>query len=214
MHQISLKNTRFSTWRPWPLTYDLDLYTRPRYGLGWSPYQIWRTYSTRFWRYEFFSSDFFSSNCESHVFQHSDLDLWPMTLSFTDDLDMVHVHHHTKFGDHKSNGSWDMIFFLVTFFLVFVTDGQKATYKSPPWQAQVGSKTWQKTLYKTFSKIFSWHFHSIYRISYWHFFVDWVDVVVSPPAFVWDTYLTLTNVTFDPDPCDLWPWYLWALISK
>ncbi len=27
--------------------------------------------------------------------------------------------------------------------------------------------------------------------------------VVSPPAFVWDPYLILINVTFDPDPCDL-----------
>ncbi len=31
-----------------------------------------------------------------------------------------------------------------------------------------------------------------------------LDVVVSPPAFVWDPYLILTNVTFDPDPCDLY----------
>ncbi len=27
-----------------------------------------------------------------------------------------------------------------------------------------------------------------------------LDVVVSPPTFVWDPYMTLTNVTFDPDP--------------
>ena len=33
-----------------------------------------------------------------------------------------------------------------------------------------------------------------------------LDVVVSPPAFVWNSYLTLTHVTFDLDPCDLWPW--------
>ncbi len=31
------------------------------------------------------------------------------------------------------------------------------------------------------------------------------DVVVSPPAFVGNPYLTLTHVTFDLDPCDLWP---------
>ncbi len=30
-----------------------------------------------------------------------------------------------------------------------------------------------------------------------------LDVVVSPPAFVWDPNLTLTHVTFDLDPCDL-----------
>ena len=29
------------------------------------------------------------------------------------------------------------------------------------------------------------------------------NVVVSPPAFVWNPYMTLTNVTFDPNPCDL-----------
>ena len=40
------------------------------------------------------------------------------------------------------------------------------------------------------------------------------DVVVSAAAFVWDSYLTLSNVTFDPDPYDLWPWYLWSLTSR
>ncbi len=30
-----------------------------------------------------------------------------------------------------------------------------------------------------------------------------LDVVVSPPAFVWDPYLALTRVTFDLDICDL-----------
>ena len=30
-----------------------------------------------------------------------------------------------------------------------------------------------------------------------------LDVVVSPPAFVWDPNLTLTHMTFDLDPCDL-----------
>ncbi len=38
-----------------------------------------------------------------------------------------------------------------------------------------------------------------------HFCVEWdkmkqLDVVVSPPAFVWNPYLTLTHVTFDLDP--------------
>ncbi len=32
-----------------------------------------------------------------------------------------------------------------------------------------------------------------------------LDVVVSPPAFIWDPNLTLTHVTFDLDPSDLWP---------
>ncbi len=30
-----------------------------------------------------------------------------------------------------------------------------------------------------------------------------LDVVVSPPAFLWDPYLTLTNVIFDLDNCGL-----------
>ncbi len=140
MYKIKLKKSRFSTWRPWPLTYDLNLYTRPRYHLGSSPYKIWWTDSKRFWRYEFFSSDFFSSKCENHVFQHSDPDLWPMTLSFTDDLDMVHMHHHTKFGDPRSNGSWDMIFFSSEFFSSICpgrTDGQTDRRTDSAW-AQVG----------------------------------------------------------------------------
>ncbi len=32
-----------------------------------------------------------------------------------------------------------------------------------------------------------------------------LDVDVSPPAFLWDPYLNLANVTFDLHPCDLWP---------
>ena len=36
---------------------------------------------------------------------------WPLT--FTHDLDIVDVHLYIKFGDPKSNGSWDMNFFLV-----------------------------------------------------------------------------------------------------
>ncbi len=28
-----------------------------------------------------------------------------------------------------------------------------------------------------------------------------LDVVVSPPAFLWDSYLTLTNVIFELDIC-------------
>ncbi len=28
-----------------------------------------------------------------------------------------------------------------------------------------------------------------------------LDVDVSPPAFLWDPHLNLTNVTFDLDPC-------------
>ena len=30
-----------------------------------------------------------------------------------------------------------------------------------------------------------------------------LDVDVSSPVFVWNPYLTLANVTFDLDPCDL-----------
>ena len=32
----SVENSRFPTWRPWPLTYDLDLQTLPRYYQGTS----------------------------------------------------------------------------------------------------------------------------------------------------------------------------------
>ncbi len=33
-----------------------------------------------------------------------------------------------------------------------------------------------------------------------------LDVDVSPPAFLWDPHLNLANMTFDLDPCDLWPY--------
>ena len=48
------------------------------------------------------------------------IDLGPMTLTFTYDLHMAWVDHHTKFGGPTVNGSGDMNFFLVTFFLVIV----------------------------------------------------------------------------------------------
>ncbi len=35
-----------------------------------------------------------------------------------------------------------------------------------------------------------------------------IKQLVSPPPFIWDPNLTLTNMTFDNDTCDLWPWYL------
>ena len=41
-----------------------------------------------------------------------------MTLTFIHDLDVVHVHYHTKFGDPTLNGSIAKNFFLVIFFLV------------------------------------------------------------------------------------------------
>ncbi len=37
-----------------------------------------------------------------------------------------------------------------------------------------------------------------------------LDVVVSPPAFLWDPYLTLTNVIFDLDI--LWPLMNFSLV--
>ncbi len=80
---------------------------------------------------------------ENHVFWHGDLDLWPMTLTFTQALDIINIHHHTKFEPPKSNGSRDINFYLVIFgpmnyFLVTDrqtdrrTDRRKATHKSPP----------------------------------------------------------------------------------
>ena len=34
-----------------------------------------------------------------------------------------------------------------------------------------------------------------------------LDIVVSPPAFLLNPYLTLTNVTFNPDPHKLWRFF-------
>ncbi len=41
-----------------------------------------------------------------------------------------------------------------------------------------------------------------------------LDVDVSSPVFVWNPYLTLANVTFDLDPCDLWHWTLRPLTAR
>ena len=38
-------------------------------------------------------------------------------MTFTDDLDMINVHHHTKFADPNPYGFKDINFFLVNFFL-------------------------------------------------------------------------------------------------
>ena len=43
-----LQESRFSTWRPWPLTYDPDHQTHPRYHQGQSPRQILASYVKRF----------------------------------------------------------------------------------------------------------------------------------------------------------------------
>ncbi len=40
-----------------------------------------------------------------------------------------------------------------------------------------------------------------------------LDVDVSPPAAIISLRLTLTHVTFDLDPCDLWPRPMWSLIQ-
>ncbi len=40
---------------------------------------------------------------------------WPLTLTFTLDLDIDNVYLHTKFGDPRSNGFWDMNELLVNF---------------------------------------------------------------------------------------------------
>ncbi len=48
-------------------------------------------------------------------------------MTFTHDLDIINVHHHTKFEQPKANGSRDMNFYLVNFYLMnyfLVTDGQ------------------------------------------------------------------------------------------
>ncbi len=48
-HQ-KVRKSRFSTWRPWPLTYDLDLWTHLRYCQGQSLHQISGPYIERFSR--------------------------------------------------------------------------------------------------------------------------------------------------------------------
>ena len=45
------------------------------------------------------------SKSENHVFQTSDLDLWPMTLTFELIWDIVKVNPSTKFGIRTFNGS-------------------------------------------------------------------------------------------------------------
>ena len=59
---------------------------------------------------------------ENHVFAMITLtfDLVPMT--FKNDLDIINVHHHTKFEQPKLNSSRDMNFYIMNHFLV--TDGQ------------------------------------------------------------------------------------------
>ena len=91
---------------------------------------------------------------ENCVFWQADLDLQPLTLTFTLDLDIINVHHHAKFGDHKSNGSWDMNFCPVSFCPVNfgpVTDRQTDGQTDRKWciwahraYAQVCSKKTQK----------------------------------------------------------------------
>ncbi len=51
------------------------------------------------------------------------------TLTFTHDIDSINVHHHTEFGDPKTNGSL-YEFFSSNFGLV-TTDGRKVTHISP-----------------------------------------------------------------------------------
>ncbi len=62
---------------------------------------------------------------------------WPMTLTFTPNLDTICIHRHTKLGEARSNGSWDMNYYPVTFCLVWIlvksrTSRQKAMHMSPP----------------------------------------------------------------------------------
>ena len=90
---------------------------------------------------------------------HGDLDLWAMTLTFDHDLDIIHVHHHAKFGNPKSNGFWDMNFCLVTFGLVWIlvksqtdrqTDIQKAMHMSPPCLCTGVLKNWHFSMSKSY----------------------------------------------------------------
>ncbi len=49
-NHLKFRNSRFSTWWPWPLTYDLDLQTHPRYYQGQCLHQILGPYVKRFSR--------------------------------------------------------------------------------------------------------------------------------------------------------------------
>ncbi len=40
--------------------------------------------------------------CENHVFEPGDLDIWPMILSFTKNVDIILVNHNTKSSGCKS----------------------------------------------------------------------------------------------------------------
>ncbi len=40
-----------------------------------------------------------------------------------------------------------------------------------------------------------------------------LDLVVIPPAFLWNPYLILTKLTFDLDTYDLWPWHILVIFS-
>ena len=59
-----------------------------------------------------------------------------MTLTFTQDLDIINIHYQNKFEQPKSKDSTDMTFYLVNYFLVTdeqterQTDRQKAMHKS------------------------------------------------------------------------------------
>ena len=71
------------------------------------------------------------SALKSCFFNHGDLTLWPMTLTFMDNLEGIQVDLHAEFHDPTSNSSWDMIFGL-GFFLHRQTDRQNVTHMSPP----------------------------------------------------------------------------------
>ncbi len=70
-----------------------------------------------------------SNEAPNNVFLPSDLDLWPMTLTFRVYLGVTHVHDLTTFHKPRFNGFWDMNFDLVT---DIHTDIQKVMHMSPP----------------------------------------------------------------------------------
>ncbi len=74
---------------------------------------------------------------------------WPWPLTFTHDLDIINVHHRTKYDHPTSSGSKDIYFYLVIFCprnYFLVTDGQtdewKATHKSPSCMSTGGLKNY------------------------------------------------------------------------
>ncbi len=63
----------------------------------------------------------------------------PWSLTFTDDLDSIMIHHHTKFGDPNLNTSWDLNFCPVIDRLTVSQSDRKRRIWAHRTNVQVGS---------------------------------------------------------------------------